>query len=205
MPRDVVAALEEQFRSPCTTEMASFDRFVDFMEGGEWDLVVFDTAPTGHTLRLLELPVDYSQQVELMVATTKESAVLRTETRSRFERIIARLRGRERTVFAFVVYPESTPVVEAHRASLDLGAAGITTQLVIANQVIPPEQATNGFFQRRRAMQLRHLEDIGRRFGVPVLEIPLLDEEPRGIGRLAQLGEAVLGQQAVEALREVTP
>ncbi len=55
MPGDVMSVLEEQFRSPCTTEIASFDRFVDFMDEDRFDVVVFDTAPTGHTLRLLEL------------------------------------------------------------------------------------------------------------------------------------------------------
>ena len=75
------------------------------------------------------------------------------------------------TLFAFVVYPESTPVVEAHRASLDLAAAGIPTQLVVANQVITAEQATNAFFRRRREMQQKYLSEVDRRFGVPVLEI----------------------------------
>src|SRR3990172_2210693 len=51
MPGDVIASLEEQFNSPCTTEMASFDRFVDFMDTEEYDIIVFDTAPTGHTIR----------------------------------------------------------------------------------------------------------------------------------------------------------
>ncbi|MBE0447435.1 MAG: TRC40/GET3/ArsA family transport-energizing ATPase [Actinobacteria bacterium] len=64
MPDDVIASLEEQFNSPCTTEMASFDRFVDFMEVDDYDVVIFDTAPTGHTIRLLELPVDWSKHIE---------------------------------------------------------------------------------------------------------------------------------------------
>jgi hypothetical protein len=49
MPEDVIRLLEEQFRSPCTTEIATFDRFVDFMDGSDFDVVIFDTAPTGHT------------------------------------------------------------------------------------------------------------------------------------------------------------
>ena len=53
MPDDVIESLEENLSGGCTTEMASFDRFVDFMETDEYDVVVFDTAPTGHTIRLL--------------------------------------------------------------------------------------------------------------------------------------------------------
>lgn len=64
MPEDVIASLEENLSGPCTTEMASFDRFIDFMAGDEYDVIVFDTAPTGHTIRLLELPVDWSRHIE---------------------------------------------------------------------------------------------------------------------------------------------
>ena len=203
---EMLVAMREELESPCTEEMAAFDKFTQYADSDDYQVVVFDTAPTGHTLRLLELPFDYSQQVELMVTTTQESGALRAETRSRFDRIIARLRDRERTVFAFVVYPESTPVVEAHRASQDLAAAGIPTQLVVANQVIPAEQATNPFFQSRRAMQARYLTEIERRFGVPVLVLPLLDKEIRGLAVVEQaagllFGEAVMGESVSQGTR----
>ncbi len=178
---EMLLAMQEELESPCTEEMAAFDKFTEYAASDDYAVIVFDTAPTGHTLRLLELPFDYSQQVELMVSTTQESRALREETRARFARIIARLKDPDRTVFAFVVYPESTPVVEAHRASLDLAAAGIPTQLVVANQVIPSKQARNAFFQNRRAMQIKYLGEIERRFGVPVLVLPLLDKEIRGL------------------------
>jgi arsenite-transporting ATPase len=97
-----------------------------------------------------------------------------------------------------VVLPESTPVGEAHRASLDLAAAGIHTQLVVANQVIPAEHATSGFFADRRSMQLHYLRDIDRRFDVPVLEVPLLDEEIRGIAALDRAADVVFEPVATE-------
>ena len=55
---EMVKIAEEQLSGPCTEEMASFDKFIDFMEEPEYDIIIFDTAPTGHTIRLLELPVD---------------------------------------------------------------------------------------------------------------------------------------------------
>lgn len=64
MPADVIASIDEQLSGPCTTEMASLDRFIDFMESDEYDVIVFDTAPTGHTIRLLELPIDWSKHIE---------------------------------------------------------------------------------------------------------------------------------------------
>ena len=178
---EMLAALREKLESPCTEEMAAFDKFAGYVDSDAYDVIVFDTAPTGHTLRLLELPFDYSQQVELMVATTQQGSDVRAETQARFASLIARLRDPERSVFVFVVYPESTPIVEAHRAMIDLKDAGIPTQLVVANQVIPADQATNRFFQSRREMQVRHLGEMDARFGVPLLVLPLLDREIRGL------------------------
>jgi arsenite-transporting ATPase len=178
---EMLAALREELESPCTEEMAAFDKFAGYVDSDEYQVVVFDTAPTGHTLRLLELPFDYSQQVEMMVATTQQGRDVRADTQARFASLIARLRDPARSVFVFVVYPESTPIVEAHRAMIDLKDAGIPTQLVVANQVIPADQTTNRFFRSRREMQVRHLREMETRFGVPLLVLPLLDREIRGL------------------------
>ncbi len=59
--------MAEELDSPCTEEMAAFDQFIDYASQSEWERVVFDTAPTGHTLRLLELPMDWSQQMDVKV------------------------------------------------------------------------------------------------------------------------------------------
>ena len=69
-PEQIVAVMEEQMSGPCTSEVAAFDRFVDFLEPAQadaplqFDTVIFDTAPTGHTIRLLELPTEWSQTIE---------------------------------------------------------------------------------------------------------------------------------------------
>ena len=194
------AALKEELDSPCTEEMAAFDKFTSYVDSDDYQVVVFDTAPTGHTLRLLELPFDYSQQVELMVSTTKQSSDIRSETRARFASIIDRLRDPERSVFVSVVYPESTPIAEAYRAMLDLKDTGIPTQLVVANQVIPPDQATNRFFANRRRMQTRHLAEIEERFGLPVLMMPLLDHEIRGLPVVNRAADLLFGSESPVAM-----
>lgn len=193
----MLAALREELESPCTEEMAVFDKFAGYVDNHTYDVVVFDTAPTGHTLRLLELPFDYSQQVEIMVTTTEQSSDIRAVTRARFASIIERLRDSNRCVFVSVVYPESTPIVEAYRAMLDLKDAGIPTQLVVANQMIPVDQAKNKFFRSRRDMQLRYLGEIEQRFGAPVVVLPLLDKEIRGLAMIGRAAEVLFGTPAI--------
>ncbi|MBU4319625.1 MAG: ArsA family ATPase [Nitrospinae bacterium] len=118
MPKDVIASIDEQLSGPCTTEMASFDRFIDFMEADEYDVIVFDTAPTGHTLRLLDLPFDYAKQVEMMVSAD-EAKTAKEATENRFRKIIDILKDKNRTTFCIVLYPESTPILESYRAMLE--------------------------------------------------------------------------------------
>jgi arsenite-transporting ATPase len=184
---DMLRMMEEELNSPCIEEMAAFERFATFIESDGYDVVVFDTAPTGHTLRLLELPFDYTRQVETMMATSTASAI-HEQTHKRFMGIIDRLRDINRTTFCIVLYPESTPIEEAYRAMLDLRDAGVETQLVIANMVIPEDVCTNDFFRNRRLMQLRYLREIEDRFKLPLLVYPTVDEEIRGIERLRMAG-----------------
>ncbi|GAK56671.1 putative arsenical pump-driving ATPase [Candidatus Vecturithrix granuli] len=194
---DMLIAIREELESPCTEEMAAFDKFMHYVESEAFEVVVFDTAPTGHTLRLLELPFDYGDQVSLMVTTTEESRAAKSETQQRFDRIITRLKDPRRSVFAFVVYPESTPVVEAYRAMLDLKDAGIPTQLVIANQVLAPEYCVNAYFTKRRTMQAKYLREIKQRFQMPMAIMPLLDTEIRGLDMVKQAAAQLFRSEAM--------
>ncbi len=177
---EMLRAMEEELNSPCTEEMSAFDKFVQFIEARDYNLVVFDTAPTGHTLRLLDLPFDYAKQVEMMVAST-ESLQVKEATQNRFRQIIELLRDKTRTVFSLVLYPESTPIMESYRAMLDLKNAGIETQLIVANMILPEEVCVNNFFRNRRQMQLRYLKEINDRFNLPVLQFPMMQEEIKGM------------------------
>jgi arsenite/tail-anchored protein-transporting ATPase len=180
---ELFATMEEELNSPCTEEMAAFDKFIQYIEGKDYEVVVFDTAPTGHTLRLLDLPFDYAKQIEMMVSAVESSEIKET-ARNRFRDIISTLRDKERTVFSLVLYPESTPIMESYRAMLDLKEAGIETQLVVANMVLPEDVCTNNFFKNRRQMQMKYLQEIKERFGLPMLQFPLMQEEIKGLNRL---------------------
>lgn len=192
---DMMAAVREELESPCTEEMAAFDKFIAYVESDEYDVVIFDTAPTGHTLRLIELPFDYEDQVGMMVTTSTESAAVKSETQKRFEKIIARMKDPEHSMFAFVVYPESTPVAEAYRAMLDLEKAGIKTKFVVANQVLPREVCTNDFFMRRRAMQDRYLAEIEKLFEKPIVIMPLLNTEITGLPMVAEASQMLFQER----------
>lgn len=200
-PAEAIAVMAEELESPCTEEIAAFDRFIEFATQPGWDVVVFDTAPTGHTLRLLELPMDWSKQIDVKVFASVDGGQADDVAKQHFADVIAMMRDPRRCTFAFVMYPEATPIVEAKRASDELLGLGIPTGLVVANLVIPAEQATTPFIQARRTMQARYLAEIATRFAVPVLQIPLLPGEVRGLPMLAALGEQLLGAMQPEAVR----
>lgn len=181
---DMLAAMEEELNSPCIEEMAAFDKFIRFIESSAYDVIVFDTAPTGHTLRLLDLPFDYAKQAEMMISTA-EAAEVKGETENRFKKIIDILRDKEQSVFCLVLYPESTPILESYRAMIDLRWAGIETQLVVANMVLPEEVCMNDFFRNRRRMQMKYLGEIQSKFNLPVLQFPMMQEEIKGVEALS--------------------
>lgn len=177
-----VMGMEEELNSPCTEEMAAFQKFIDYASQAEFDVIVIDTAPTGHTLRLLELPMDWSKQLQVKAGLTAAVSAEDQAQQARFDNMIALMKDTEATTFAFVMYPEKTPMIEAWRASQELASVGIATQLVVANQVIPAEQAATPFFQNRRNMQLTYIDEIKKRFSeAALLEVPLFSQEIKGV------------------------
>ena len=194
-PEASIKVMAEELDSPCTEEMAAFDKFIDFASQADWQAIVFDTAPTGHTMRLIELPMDWSQQIDVKVFASVDTTAADDVAKQRFGDVIEMMRDPARSTFAFVMYPESTPILEAYRAAEELHTVGIEPGLVVANFVIPPEQATTPFARSRRAMQEKYLAEIAARFAVPVVEIPLLPTEVKGITLLTDLGEQLYGAE----------
>ena len=194
-----IKVMEEELNSPCTEEVAAFDKFIEYASQDEWDAVVFDTAPTGHTLRLLELPVDWSKQIDIKVFASVDATAADDVAKGRFAKVIEMMSDPEQSTFAFVMYPEATPILEAWRAAKELGTVGIHPGLVVANMVIPREQTTTPFVQSRRVMQEKYLKEIAKRFSVPLVQIPLLPNEIKGLKMLTELGEQMYGMEKVTA------
>ncbi len=200
-PESAITVMAEELDSPCTEEMAAFDQFIDYASQADWEAVVFDTAPTGHTMRLLELPMDWSKQIDVKVFATVDGNAADDVAKRRFGQVIEMMCDPAQSTFAFVMYPESTPIAEAWRAAQELATVGIRPGLVVANLVIPSEQVTP-FARARRTMQEKYLAEIRQRFATPVLEIPLLPHEVKGLEMLAELGGLAYGDEATGCCRQ---
>jgi len=143
------ALLAEDLRSPCTEEIAVFRAFARVVEEGEAGFVVIDTAPTGHTLLLLDAAEAYHRDV------------LRTAGQAPDEvrRLLPRLRDPIFTKVLLVTLPEATPVHEAAQLQADLQRAGIEPFAWVINQSLVPLDVTDPVLRQRRAREgLYHAE-----------------------------------------------
>jgi len=140
LPEETIEQVEEQLSGACTTEIAAFDQFTQFLAGdtaASYDYVVFDTAPTGHTLRLLELPAAWSDYIE----TNPDGAsclgpVSGLEAQQeRYEEAVEALSDAGRTTLVLVSRPESASLKEAARSSKELRGLGIENQRLVVNGV----------------------------------------------------------------------
>ena len=190
---EMLAVVKEELESPCTEEMAVFEEFSGLVERDDFDVVVLDTAPTGHTLRLLELPYDYARQVEMMVAVRKDDAGA-TGAKGKLDALVRRLKDPRATTFLLVIYPEYTPIFEAKRAAEDLKESGIEVQGVIANFLLEEEDCSSPFSMSRYFMQQHYLKVAEETFRLPIFKVPMLPSEPAGKDALDQVGRELLGE-----------
>jgi arsenite/tail-anchored protein-transporting ATPase len=189
---EMLAVVREELESPCTEEMAVFEEFSGLVERDDFAFVVLDTAPTGHTLRLLELPYDYGRQVEMMVAVRKDDAAA-AGAKGKLEALLRRLKDPGSTAFLLVIYPEHTPIVEAKRAAEDLTESGIGVQGVIANFVLDERDCSSSFASSRYFMQQHYLRVAEETFRLPIFKVPMLEAEPAGKKALERVGRELLG------------
>lgn len=194
MPVSVMKVMEEQFNSPCTTEIASFDRFVDFMvmEQSEhevpYDVIIFDTAPTGHTIRLLELPVDWSKHIEESAKGGGNTCIGPVasiqENKKKYDEATRLLGDPSRTDFVFVLQPEGTSLYETKRSKAELEGIGVKSVRLIVNGILPQEVCTHPFFRSRYEMQQKYLSQIRQDFKESITYMYQRDGEIRGIESL---------------------
>ncbi|MBA4380655.1 MAG: hypothetical protein C0393_08285, partial [Anaerolinea sp.] len=189
--------------TPCAEEMATFDQFVTFLEEPDSDVIVFDTAPTGKSLRELAMPFDWAGFLQKQIQEGKELAKLMNmdgnsfedleRDKQRYEKALAVMRDRSSTLFSLVLLPERLPIEETHSAITGLDRLGIPVQALVVNQCILPEVIEgNRFLAARAKLQGRYLDEIDARFADRVQSrLPLLDRDVSELATLRQVGEMV--------------
>ena len=197
LPEAVVRSMEEQLSGACTTEIAAFDEFARLLGQPEatlgFDHVIFDTAPTGHTLRLMKLPTAWSGFLDNNTSGTSCLGPLAglEKQRTIYEAAVAALADGQRTTLVLVSRPQKAALDEAERTSGELSAIGVTNQRLILNGVFRAScpQDRVGVALEARGTQARGLK---ARFlsTLPVSEVSLRSTNPLGIGALRDLGQA---------------
>ena len=176
------ALLEEDLRSPCTEEIAIFRAFAQMVNQGNEGFVVIDTAPTGHTLLLLDAANAYHREVERNLTYIPESV----------RQLLPQLRNPDFTRILIVTLPEATPVHEAARLQDDLQRAGITPFAWVVNQSFYASGTGDLVLAERGALELRYIDEVRQQLAKRVVLVPWQVKPPVGAERLQDMLEPSL-------------
>lgn len=142
--------IEEDLRSPCTQEIAVFKAFAEIVDKAETEIVVIDTAPTGHTLLLLDATQSYHKEVERTQG----------EVTGAVANLLPRLRNPKETEVVIVTLPEATPVFEAERLQMDLQRAGINNKWWVVNACLSLTDTQNSFLKAKAQNELVWIKKV---------------------------------------------
>ncbi len=169
------ALLEEDLRSPCTEEVAVFHAFARIVAQARSGFVVLDTAPTGHTLLLLDATGAYHRDV-IRGLSEREATRLVTP--------LMRLQDPGYTKVILVTLPETTPVSEAAQLQTDLRRAGVEPFAWIVNASLAATGTRDPLLRRRMVAEIGQIERVRREYAKRVAIVPWMQEEPIGPQRL---------------------
>lgn len=175
------ALLEEDLRSPCTEEIAVFQAFSRIIREAGKNFVVMDTAPTGHTLLLLDATGAYHREVTRQAG----NSALRITTP------MMQLQDPKQTKVLIVTLAETTPVLEAANLQSDLRRAGIEPWAWIINNCIAASHPRSPLLRQRAHNELREIDAVAKDYAKRFAIVPLLKEEPIGVDRLRTLAHYV--------------
>lgn len=152
MSAEDVAYVEEDLRSPCTQEIAVFRAFAQIVEKAEDEIVVIDTAPTGHTLLLLDATQSYHKEIERTHGDIPEEV----------KKLLPRLRNAAETEVIIITLAEATPVYEALRLEEDLKRAGIATKWWVINASLYRTGTTNRLLAAKASHEIEWINKVNR-------------------------------------------
>lgn len=142
--------IEEDLRSPCTQEIAVFNAFAEIVAKADNEVIVIDTAPTGHTLLLLDATQSYHHEVERTQGNITPAVA----------NLLPRLRNEAETEVVIVTLPETTPVFEAQRLQADLLRAGLKNKWWVVNSSMLLTDTQNPFLKAKAASEIQWIERV---------------------------------------------
>jgi len=171
------ALLEEDLRSPCTEEIAVFQAFSRILREAGKRFVVMDTAPTGHTLLLLDATGAYHREFARQAGPSG----------MHFTTPMMMMQDPKRTKVLLVTLAETTPVLEAASLQEDLRRAGIEPWAWIVNNSLAAARPASRLLRQRAVAEREQIEAVATRYSARYAVIPLLAAEPVGVDRLLEL------------------
>ncbi|PGB47658.1 arsenical pump-driving ATPase [Bacillus anthracis] len=209
LPDAVIATMEEQLSGACTVEMAAFDEFSTLLTNIElkskFDHIIFDTAPTGHTLRLLQLPTAWSGFLE---ESTHGASCLGPlaglgDKKELYSQTVEALSNPKQTSLLLVTRPDSSPLQEAERAAKELKEIGVSNQYLLINGVLTNYVQNDAVSKALFTRQVRALENMPEELkGLPAYELPLVPFNVTGIENMRKLVRPIESLSILDELQE---
>lgn len=172
-----LAVLEEDLRSPCTEEIAVFQAFSRIIKEADDHFVIMDTAPTGHTLLLLDATGAYHREMVRQMGQTHDNLLTP----------MMLLQDPEKTKVIIVTLAETTPVLEAANLQQDLRRAEIEPWAWVINSSLAAAKPSSPFLVTRASRELPLINDVTKQFAERIALTPLQNEEPVGAALLAKM------------------